>query len=132
MSRENMELARQAFEAINAGDQDRFVASWTRTCGPTPGSWSSRAATAGHEGVRRWWDDITAVIPDLSYEIGEQEDLGDIVLTRFRDRGHGATSGAPIDSGLRWHASQWRAGLCVWWCIYSTEAEARAAAGLRE
>jgi hypothetical protein len=81
--------------------------------------------------MRRWWDDLFEMFPDYAVEIQELRDLGDVVLTRIRDRGHGAASDIPLGD-VRWHLSGRRDGRCVWWKVCSTETEALEAAGRRE
>ena len=44
----------------------------------------------GHEGIRRWWQDMLDASPDRTVEIVEVRDLGDVTLTEFHGRGHGA------------------------------------------
>ena len=44
----------------------------------------------GHDGVRRRWNDVFAIVPDLSHEIEEVRDVGDVTVVRVRQRGRGA------------------------------------------
>jgi ketosteroid isomerase-like protein len=85
----------------------------------------------GHDGMRRWWENMFTAFPDYYFEVVDVRDLGDVTLASLRALGHGAGSDVPFED-LLWHASQWRRGQCVWWRAFETEAEALEAAGLRE
>jgi ketosteroid isomerase-like protein len=132
MSLENVELARRVYDAINRRDLDAFLALMDEDVKA-----HSRLAAMeggvyrGHEGSRRWWHDLLEMIPDYTIEVEELRDLGDVTLARFRARGHGAASNAPVVDA-QWQPVRWRDGKCVWWSVCSTEAEALDAAGLRE
>jgi hypothetical protein len=47
----------------------------------------------GHEGVRRWWQDLHDTFPDWHAEVGEVLALGDATLAVLHVRGHGGESG---------------------------------------
>lgn len=132
MSQGNGELARRAFDAFNRRDLDGFLALMDEDV-----QVQSRLAAIeggvyrGHEGSRRWWNDLLGMIPDYSIEVEELRDLGEVVLTRFRGQGHGASSDTPLVD-VQWHAARWQNGKLVWWRVCSTEAEALEAAGVRE
>jgi ketosteroid isomerase-like protein len=52
----------------------------------------------GHEGVRRWWDDIDEAFDDLQWELLEVTDVGDgRVVTVQRFRGHFRLTGLETD-----------------------------------
>ncbi len=85
----------------------------------------------GHEGVRRWWQDLHDTFPDWDAEVGEVRALGDATLAALHVRGHGGESGAPIDHTM-WHLAHWRNGQMVRLSSHDSEAEALEAAGLRE
>jgi SnoaL-like domain len=85
----------------------------------------------GHDGVRRWWDDLLNAIPDLTIEVGEVRNLGDVTVTALRFRGRGAESDTPFEQ-LRWNAARWRRGKCIWWRTLQTEPEAFDAVRLSE
>jgi hypothetical protein len=85
----------------------------------------------GHGGVRKWWEDSFAVIPDLRAEIYEVRDLGDIAVVHGCLRGQGAGSGASFERAM-WLAIEWRDKKEVWWSSFGSETEALEAAGLRE
>jgi SnoaL-like domain len=49
-------------------------------------------AYQGHEGLRRWWDNLLGTFPDYTVEVEELRDLGDVTLAHVRGWGHGADS----------------------------------------
>jgi hypothetical protein len=82
----------------------------------------------GHEGIRRWWNNLHGVIPDLAIEVGEARNRGDVTVTALRFRGRGAESDTPFEQ-VRWNAARWRRGKCIWWRTLATEQDALDAVG---
>jgi hypothetical protein len=83
----------------------------------------------GHEGTRRWWNAQFDSFPDLTIEVVEMRDLGDLTIAGLRTRGHGAGGVVPVDTTI-WRVSRWRRGKCTWWGTFRSESEAREAMGL--
>jgi ketosteroid isomerase-like protein len=52
----------------------------------------------GPDGMRSIYRKFTEVMPDWHFEMGEQEEHGDVVLSQVTARGHGRESG--VDVGL--------------------------------
>ena len=132
MSEDNVDLARRAYEAFNRGDVetvltlvDENVEIASRLAPLGEGSYH------GHEGVRRWFQNLWDTFPDWRSELVELRDAGDITVGTVRIRGHGRESGAPLDQTI-WQVMQWRNGECVRLTPYDSEAEALEAAGLSE
>jgi hypothetical protein len=67
--------------------------------------------------------DLLDAIPDLTIEVVEIRDLGNMTIAAVRIRGHGAGGTAPVDMSL-WRVARFRRGKCVWWGTFRTEAEA--------
>jgi ketosteroid isomerase-like protein len=133
MSQENVELGQRAADAFSRHDLDAFLA----LCDPDL-EFTSRhvgleggAAHRGHDGVRIWWDELLAIFPDVSSEIEEVRDLGDVTIARHRFRGRGIESEAPIEQ-TNWQVTKWRDGKAIWWSSCRSEAEALEAAELRK
>jgi ketosteroid isomerase-like protein len=129
MSQENVERARQAYQAFNRRDQETFLALMDEDVVAESRLVAMEGAYQGHEGVRRWWNDFLGAFPDYTIEVQEMRDLGEVILTHFQARGAGAGSGAPLFDPV-WQPLRWRDGKCVWWKVCLTEAEALEAAGL--
>ena len=85
----------------------------------------------GHEGMRRFWDDIFNTFPDFSPELLEACELGDFVLGTVRIRGQGVGSHVSSEQTV-WYATEWRDGKLLWYCAYESESEALEAVRLRE
>ena len=83
----------------------------------------------GHDGIRRWWQNLLDAIPDFMVEVVEVRELGDVTLTKMHTSGHGADSDSPLEE-TNWVAVQWRDKKVLWWGIFATEAEALEAVGL--
>jgi ketosteroid isomerase-like protein len=133
MSEENVEMTRRALDAFNGGDLDSYLALMDGDVEAIPWIVGSLGETTvhGHEGIRRWWRDLFDVIPDLTVEVLEVWDLGEVTLVRSRYDGHGATSETPFVT-TNWLCLRWRERKCVWWASKPTEAKALEAAGLSE
>ena len=133
MSRENLELVHQAVDAFNRRDLDAFLA----LCDPNVEAVSrlveveGGGSYRGHRGIRSWWEGLLAISPDLSAEIEEVRDLGDVTVARLCLRGHGAQSDIPMEQ-TQWHVSRWRSKKSTSWRVVLSEAEALEAAGLSE
>jgi hypothetical protein len=65
----------------------------------------------GHEGDRRWWQDLHDSFPDWDAEVGEVRALGDATLAVLHIRGHGGESGAPMTR----RCGTWPTGGTVRW-----------------
>ncbi len=133
MSRENVALVYLGAEAFNRRDLDAFLAltdpdvEFTSRLAELEGGSPYR----GHDGVRSWWENVFGIWSDVSAEIGEARDLGDVTVTRVRLRGHGIESDAPWEQ-MQWQVAEWREGKATRWRTFLSEAEALEAAGLRE
>jgi ketosteroid isomerase-like protein len=131
MSQQNVELALQAFDAINRRHLDALLALIDDDVEIVTRIAAMEGGLHGHDGMRRWWENMFTAFPDYYFEVVDVRDLGEVTLASLRALGHGAGSDVPFED-LLWHASQWRRGQCVWWRAFETEAEALEAAGLRE
>jgi SnoaL-like domain len=85
----------------------------------------------GHDGVRRWWENMITAFPDYDIEVVDVHEVGDVTLASLRALGHGAGSDVRFED-LLWHVGRWRRGKCVWWRGFDTESEALEAVGRRE
>ncbi len=131
MSQDNVALVRQANDAFNRRDLDAFLALMDDDVAVESRLVAMEGGYHGHEGARRWWENILEFIPDYTVETLEVREYGDVTVGHIRGRGHGAASATPVEDPV-WQVGRWRDGRCVWWRIVSTEAEALEAAGLRE
>ena len=133
MSEENVELLHQAIDAFNRRDLDAFLALMDPGVEFTPyeRALEGLGPYRGHEGVRAWWEESFAALPDFSAELYDVRDLGDVTFSRGRLRGTGAGSGASFERTL-WMVNEWRDKKQVWWRAFGSETEALEAAGLRE
>jgi ketosteroid isomerase-like protein len=131
MSRENVELARRAFQAFNDRDLDAVLAGLDEEVEAFPRLAAVEGGYRGHDGVRRWWAQLLDAFPDFHVEILEVRDLGDRMVLTLRLRGHGAGSDTPIDA-THWQVTQLRDGKVIRWRVYTSESEALEAVGLSE
>jgi ketosteroid isomerase-like protein len=131
MSPENVELHHRSIEAFNRRDFDALLALTDSDVEYMPRLASVEGNFHGHDGVRRWWEDLLEAFPDYTAEIVEMQDRGDLTVAAVRTRGRGAGSDAPHDQKL-WQVARWRLGKCTWRCTFETRAEALEAAGIQE
>jgi ketosteroid isomerase-like protein len=130
MPQENVELYLGAFDAFNRRDLDALLALMDNDVEVVTRIAPMEGSLHGHDGMRRWWENMLTAFPDFDVEVVEVRDLGDVTLASLRAVGHGAGSDLPFED-LLWHAGRWRRGKCVWWRAFETEAEALEAVGLR-
>jgi ketosteroid isomerase-like protein len=132
MSKENMEDAYRAFDAFNRRDLDAFLELLDPAVEFRSLLVGMESSYHGHEGIRRYWEDVLAVSPDFTLVVVEVRALGDGTLTKLVARGHGAGSDVPIEQTI-WSAAQARGrDKTVWIANFATEAEALEAVGLSE
>jgi ketosteroid isomerase-like protein len=109
MSQESVALVYRGAEAFNRRDLDAFLAlndadvEFTSRFAELEGGGPYR----GHDGIRSWWENVCGIWSDVSVEIGEARDLGDVIVTRLRFRGHGIESDAPWEQ-TQWQVAEWR------------------------
>ena len=131
MAQENVELAQQAFDAFNRRDLGAFLALMDADVEAGSRLVAMEGGYHGHDGIRRWWQNLLDAIPDYTLETVEARELGDLTLTTLRTRGHGADSDTPIEDTV-WVVVDWRDKQVVRWRVLSTEAEALEAVGVSE
>jgi ketosteroid isomerase-like protein len=131
MSQENVELAHRAVDALNRRDLGAYLALMDDDVEAVPRLVAMEGGYHGHDGIRRWWQNLLDAFPDYTVEVVEVRDLGDLTFIALRNRGRGAGSDAPIERRL-WMLAEWRQEKVVWWRTYGTEAEGLDAVGLRE
>jgi hypothetical protein len=86
MSQENVELVHRAVDAFNRRDLDAFLALSDAAAEVRSLVVAMEGVYHGHEGVRRWWQELFAASPDFSLEVVEVRDLGDVTLTKMQAR----------------------------------------------
>jgi ketosteroid isomerase-like protein len=130
MSQENVETFRRGFAAVNHGDLDGFLASAHPDVEFTSLIAEAEGETfRGHEGIRRWWNEVVLPLGGLHGGPDEVRDLGDTVLGRV------VATYRPEGVEVRqtiWIVVRYRDGMATWWRFFRTEAEALEAAGLSE
>ena len=131
MSQENVELLRLGFDVWNRHDLDTALAGSHADVEITPIRGPAATTYRGHEGMRRFWDDIIDTFPDFRTEVVEARDLGDFVLGIVRIRGQGAGSEVSSEQTV-WFASAWRDQKLRWYCAFEGEADALEAIQSRE
>jgi hypothetical protein len=131
MSQENVDLFNRAVAAMNHHDPDAFIALMDEQVVGVPRIAAMEGHYHGPEGIRRWWGGLFGVFPDLTTEVAEVRDPGDLTIAALRLRGRGAGSATPIDEAV-WHVAWWQSGKCTRWGIYSTEDQALEAVELAQ
>jgi SnoaL-like domain len=133
MSLENVELVYQATEAFNLGALSLFLSF----CSPRVEFISRLVALEGDEprrgydGVRSWWEALHEAYWDLTAEVDDVRDLGEVTVTRVRLRGWSRRSDAPMQQ-TQWHVTRWSRKNAIRWRVFLSEDEALEAAGFAE
>ena len=131
MSQENVEVAHRLIDAFNRRDLDAFLALVDREVEYRVLMVEVEGTFHGHDDMRKMWEEILAVAPDLAMEIEETRDQGNFVIGAIRYRFHGRGSGVPLE-GTFWAVGEYRDQKLIADRHYGSEAEAIEAAGLRE
>jgi hypothetical protein len=131
VSRNNVELVNQAYDALNRRDLDASLGLMDADVEGLPTVVTLDGDVRGQDGLRRWYASVVDVFPDFTLAFITVRDLGGLTLATLRFRGHGAGSDTPFEMTL-WSAAEWRERKCIWWGNYRTEADALEAVGLRE
>lgn len=133
VSQENVELraiAEAAFEALNAGDLNAFLAvasddvEFTSLVAEVEGT-----TFRGHDGVRAWWERVRGAFADVEWELLEFRSSGPRGVAQIRMAG--TLGGVPVNQRM-WLAARTRDGRVSWWSFFRTEREALEALGLSE
>ena len=130
----NIQLISALYDAFTARDVERLLSLTTADLEFFPPVTASRVERAepyrGHDGMRRYFQDVSRVWRELEVSAHEFRDLGDRVLVfgRVYARGEG---GYISDSPAQW---LWRVdgGLISWGRVFTNRAEALEAAGVAE
>ncbi|MFN2617251.1 MAG: nuclear transport factor 2 family protein [Thermoleophilaceae bacterium] len=128
MSRENVELVRQTFEAWNAGDLDGVTSSLDAEAEFIPlRSQLDQSPYKGPEGMRRFARDADEEWEYLRLVADEIRDLGDRVLVLGRFDARGRASGMDLEFPVAWIV-RFRDGKIAFIRTYSDPGEAVKAA----
>jgi uncharacterized protein len=132
MSQENVEIVRGTFEAWNRGDYEAAGAAYD------PEVEVEMRLGADLDGTYRGFDELARMLRGFWETFGEFRSeptdfatSGDEVVATLNHRGRGETSGAEVQM-TNWQVFTVRDGRIVRYRIYAKQAEALAAAGLRE
>jgi uncharacterized protein len=136
MSRENIEVVRQVFEASARGDADGVLAlydpdvEWDASRSQ-PGAGLITGVFRGHEGLRRFFREWRDAWDSDDYEYDELIDAGDAVVSIATQRSRGLASGLEVVRLLAgvWTIRDGRVIRVVW---FPTREEALKAVGLGE
>ena len=128
---ESRRLTYQAYDAFNRRDSAAFLELMDADMEAVSRLAAMEGGYHGHDGIRRWWQNLLDAIPDFTIEVVEVRELGDVTLTNMHTSGHGANSDSPLEETL-WVAVEWRDKKVALWGTFATEAEALEAVGLRE
>jgi len=131
MSQENVDLHLRAVDAFNRGDLPTLLAVMDDDVRVEARVIAMEGTYTGHDGVRRWWQDLHDAFPDWTVEATGVRVFGDHTVATLRAGGHGAESGVPVEVNL-WQVVEMRDGKAIRLSSHDTEAEALDAAGLLE
>ncbi len=133
MSQQNVELHHRIIDAFSRRDLEGFIALSDPKVELVPRSVALEGGEPyrGHDGVRHWWKNLHSVFRDITLEIDDVRDLGDVTVARVRILGHGLESDVPIEQAT-WAVASWRDGKAVWWATFESEPEALRSAGQSE
>jgi ketosteroid isomerase-like protein len=129
MSQENVELVDRFADAFNRRDLDACLALTDDDVMLVPRVGAMEGDYQGHDGVRRFYEALLGVWPNLTVTVGEVRDFGGVTVAVLHARGQGAGSDVPWDWTV-WQVIRWRRAKGVWWGHFETRDEALEAMGL--
>jgi ketosteroid isomerase-like protein len=98
MSQKNVETVREAVDAMNARDIDRYLTCCTDDVQLLPPTSAIEGAFDGPDGIRRYFADIEDVAPDFRLDLASIEAVDDRRVIGFlRVTFSGRSSGVPGD-----------------------------------
>jgi hypothetical protein len=120
LTRANVDVVREIYEAINDGDLDGILAHMDPNV-----EWRGPSAFPdlaephhGHDGVRAYAARVSQSFEDFSVTPEEIRDLGERVLVLTREHGRGKGSGAEVRSQPTAHVWTLRDGAVVSFRVY--------------
>lgn len=127
MSEENVELLRRSLDIWNRGDYEAWIATFDERCEFRPLRAQLEGRTYhGHEGVRRFIDEMLEEWAELRFELGEVRAEGDrvagVAVMEAQGRASGVDLQIPVGIVVRV-----RAGKAVEGAVYSDPQQAFAA-----
>ena len=132
MSRESVELVQAAYDAYFSGDMERLLSLVAPdVVVEQPRDQADFRVYEGHEGLMQAVTEWTGEWDDYRVEILRVADADPHVLVTVRQHGRGKASGVEVESVFTFvHTVE--SGRVTSWRMFTSEAEARDAAGLRE
>jgi ketosteroid isomerase-like protein len=133
VSQENVEIVRRVFDAFNRRNIDAFLGAldpdveWIPIMAALEGR-----VYRGHEGTRRWIEDLTADWEFFEPRFEEFRDLGDRVVVFGHWRARGRASGVELENQPGTWLYEVKDGKVVLMRTFTDRAEALEAVGLRE
>ncbi|HEX6651110.1 MAG TPA: nuclear transport factor 2 family protein [Thermoleophilaceae bacterium] len=118
-----MELVQQAYDAFNRRDLGALLALVDADVHLVPQLAAMEGEYHGHEGARRWWENLLDAWPDYEATVVEIRDLGTVTLAKVQVGGHAVDSGIEVRETF-WHVWRWRGNQAVWFAVFPTEAGA--------
>lgn len=131
MSRDHVEIAERAYEAIRQRDFDALIPMMDPEVEIVPLVLEPEGPYRGHEGMRRFFADLFDAFPDWRPQPREFRDLGEAVVIRLDVEGAGALSGVPVEQTI-WQVVRFSDVRVRWTRFFRTETEALEAVGLLE
>ena len=131
MSQENVDRFLEGTEAFNRGDVERWLAIYHRDAVFEPQVSALEGDYVGHDGMRRFFADLTETLEMFEADYPDMRDLGDRVLALGTWRSIGKGSGIKSETPLAIVAT-FRDGLCTHLKDYGERTQALEAAGLSE
>jgi ketosteroid isomerase-like protein len=133
VSQENVEIVRRVFDAFNRRNIDAFLGAldpdveWIPIMAALEGR-----VYRGHEGTRRWIEDLTADWEFFEPRFEEFRDLGDRVVVFGHWRARGRASAVELENQPGTWLYEVKDGKVVLMRTFTDRAEALEAVGLRE
>src|SRR5438309_150664 len=99
-------IVRRAFERWANQDLPGFLELFDEACETRPHLGGLEGGVyRGHEGVRRWFNDVYSDWTEFCPELRTFDELGDSLLVEGRIRARGRVSGVELDTAIWWRCT---------------------------
>jgi ketosteroid isomerase-like protein len=133
--KEAEELVGRLHDAFSHRDREAWIAGWAEQCEYRPamerGMAGDEDSYRGHEGLRRWWQEMIDAWRNLRSEVHEVRAVGDRVFVSLTLHGEGRLSGAEMEAPF-FQVGTIRRGKVLTCQDYADRDEALKATGVKE
>ena len=123
MPEDNAETVRSSYDAFHRRDLEEFLSYHDPQVEFRSLVLEVEGVYHGHDGLRRWWENVVDVFPDWTPLIEDAREMADRVLLRVRVEGSGTGTGIDLERRA-WNVVEVHDGRITSSAFFRTEEEA--------